>query len=214
MSKNCRFCGQPVKINEDYYDVFEGMHWLCFHLAFEHGNYDPDEPCDDPSCPWNRIGRGESYWTDHVQGKWDVKFGALNSRQVVEIKLIERENERLPSICVQIGLLGGVVGYRSKAVWYELSEVDNFINSLKALYETANGKAALSGMSPGAFDIEVENIDSKGHFVFKYEFRFHEYLQDFWFESSIKSGFEIDLQTIDRLVDGFEKMRSNKLTTK
>jgi hypothetical protein len=26
------------------------MHWLCFHIAFEHGG-DPDEPCADVSCP-------------------------------------------------------------------------------------------------------------------------------------------------------------------
>jgi hypothetical protein len=36
------------------YDVFEQMHWLCFHLDFEH-QADPDEPCRDPSCPWWHI---------------------------------------------------------------------------------------------------------------------------------------------------------------
>lgn len=36
-------------------DVFEGMHWLCFHLEFEHDNHDPDEPCGTSACPWNRI---------------------------------------------------------------------------------------------------------------------------------------------------------------
>jgi hypothetical protein len=33
-------------------DVFEKMHFLCFHLEFEHGDYDPDEPCSDPGCFW------------------------------------------------------------------------------------------------------------------------------------------------------------------
>jgi hypothetical protein len=32
------------------YEVFERMHWLCFHIMFEHDG-DPDEPCEDPSCP-------------------------------------------------------------------------------------------------------------------------------------------------------------------
>jgi hypothetical protein len=32
------------------------MHWLCFHLEFEHQG-DPDSPCADPSCPWRRIER-------------------------------------------------------------------------------------------------------------------------------------------------------------
>lgn len=31
------------------------MHWTCFHFEFEHGDYDPDEACDDPSCPWHRL---------------------------------------------------------------------------------------------------------------------------------------------------------------
>jgi hypothetical protein len=31
------------------------MHWLCFHLEYEH-DADPDEPCGDiGSCPWWQI---------------------------------------------------------------------------------------------------------------------------------------------------------------
>jgi hypothetical protein len=30
-------------------ELFEGMHWLCFHLEFEHPG-DPDAPCTDPTC--------------------------------------------------------------------------------------------------------------------------------------------------------------------
>lgn len=30
------------------------MHWLCFHLEFEHRG-DPDGSCTDPSCPWWQI---------------------------------------------------------------------------------------------------------------------------------------------------------------
>lgn len=55
MVKICRRCNRPVTVNADYYDIFEQMHWLCFHLEFEHGNHDQDEPCEDPSCPWNII---------------------------------------------------------------------------------------------------------------------------------------------------------------
>jgi hypothetical protein len=47
----CVYCQKPVMINRDHYDVFEHMHWLCFHLAYEHDG-DPDGPCADPSCPW------------------------------------------------------------------------------------------------------------------------------------------------------------------
>jgi hypothetical protein len=50
----CVRCHQPVTVNHDSYDAFEHMHWLCFHLEFEH-LADPDEPCNDPSCPWWHI---------------------------------------------------------------------------------------------------------------------------------------------------------------
>ena len=46
----CVKCGKPVEKSKDEYDAYEKMHWLCFHLEFEHDN-DPDLPCNDPSCP-------------------------------------------------------------------------------------------------------------------------------------------------------------------
>ena len=50
----CIRCNLPVEKNAGSYEVFERMHWLCFHLEFEHEG-DPDNPCQDPSCPWWQI---------------------------------------------------------------------------------------------------------------------------------------------------------------
>jgi hypothetical protein len=47
----CTRCGFPVTVNRENYELFDRMHWLCFHLQFEH-NADVDAPCSDPSCPW------------------------------------------------------------------------------------------------------------------------------------------------------------------
>jgi hypothetical protein len=49
----CVRCGRPVQQNRDHYDIFERMHWVCFHYEFEHdgGEGDPDVACADPSCP-------------------------------------------------------------------------------------------------------------------------------------------------------------------
>jgi len=52
--KLCTRCGKPVIKCYDDYELFEGMHWLCFHLEYEH-DADPDEKCADPSCPWWHI---------------------------------------------------------------------------------------------------------------------------------------------------------------
>lgn len=51
----CRRCGYPVRLFRDNYDIFEQMHFVCFHYEFEHrsnvpGN-DPDEDCGLPNCP-------------------------------------------------------------------------------------------------------------------------------------------------------------------
>ena len=47
----CVRCNQPVRVNKEDYFTFERMHWLCFHLEYEHYPFDPDEPCNDLSCP-------------------------------------------------------------------------------------------------------------------------------------------------------------------
>jgi hypothetical protein len=47
----CRRCHVPVVEALFPYDVMEGMHWVCFHYVFEHGDVDVDLACKDPKCP-------------------------------------------------------------------------------------------------------------------------------------------------------------------
>lgn len=51
----CRRCGRAVTVEADRYDVFEQMHYVCFHYEFEHGvadpEVDPDDDCGLPGCP-------------------------------------------------------------------------------------------------------------------------------------------------------------------
>jgi hypothetical protein len=35
----------------DQFDVFEQMHYVCFHYEFEHGEIDPDRECAAGGCP-------------------------------------------------------------------------------------------------------------------------------------------------------------------
>ena len=50
----CVKCHKPVEVNREQYDIFEKMHWICFHFEYEHDG-DPDKACNDPSCPWWQI---------------------------------------------------------------------------------------------------------------------------------------------------------------
>lgn len=59
----CRACGRPVIKHRSDYDLFEQMHWICFHYENEHftedGHNDPDDECRDPDCPNGKIRRYE-----------------------------------------------------------------------------------------------------------------------------------------------------------
>lgn len=47
----CVRCGRPVRVSADQYEVFERMHYVCFHYEFEHDPADPDEECQAGGCP-------------------------------------------------------------------------------------------------------------------------------------------------------------------
>jgi hypothetical protein len=40
-----------VEVSRDQFDVFEHMHYVCFHYEFEHDPADPDEECAAGDCP-------------------------------------------------------------------------------------------------------------------------------------------------------------------
>ena len=61
---NCIRCGRSIDVDPALsVDLFEGMHWLCFHFEFEH-DADPDVACNDiAGCPWWTI----SYLKDKLR---------------------------------------------------------------------------------------------------------------------------------------------------
>lgn len=49
-SQVCRACGAP-SASPYFTSVFERMHYVCFHLEFEHGDVDRDQTCGLAGCP-------------------------------------------------------------------------------------------------------------------------------------------------------------------
>ncbi len=47
----CRRCRRPVEVSRAQYEVFEQMHYVCYHYEFEHDSADPDEECSAGGCP-------------------------------------------------------------------------------------------------------------------------------------------------------------------
>jgi hypothetical protein len=50
-ARPCVRCGRPVVAEADRYEIFERMHYVCFHYEFEHDPVDPDEECWAGGCP-------------------------------------------------------------------------------------------------------------------------------------------------------------------
>jgi hypothetical protein len=51
VAPNCRRCNRPVVVSRIQYEVFEQMHYVCFHYEVEHDPVDPDEECYAGGCP-------------------------------------------------------------------------------------------------------------------------------------------------------------------
>lgn len=51
----CARCGRSVEASKDHYEVFERMHYTCFHYEFEHPG-DPDVECFGGGCPAAGLG--------------------------------------------------------------------------------------------------------------------------------------------------------------
>jgi hypothetical protein len=73
-----------VRVGRGSYDVFEGMHYVCFHYEFEHDPADPDDDCGVPGCPSAPAVRHKDRllgqvrelladWSDGPPANWDNK---------------------------------------------------------------------------------------------------------------------------------------------
>jgi hypothetical protein len=71
----CMRCGRDVVENESHFDVFEQMHWLCFHMEFEHQG-DPDVACA-PGCPWFSINVYEARLREIGQDPGQIMLEAI-----------------------------------------------------------------------------------------------------------------------------------------
>lgn len=74
----CRRCGLAVEYSRESYDVFEGMHYVCFHYEFEHEG-DPDVGCFAMGCPSSSLGGAFSYgslpMSSEGRTEWKRRFG-------------------------------------------------------------------------------------------------------------------------------------------
>ncbi|MDR2987801.1 MAG: hypothetical protein LBV34_23480 [Nocardiopsaceae bacterium] len=54
----CRRCKRPVRTSAEHFEVFEQMHYVCFHYEFEHREFDVDDECSAGGCPSASLANG------------------------------------------------------------------------------------------------------------------------------------------------------------
>ena len=159
--KICRKCGNPVKFNDQYYDVYEGMHWICFHFVFEHGNYDPDEPCDDPSCPWNRIYIDDRLLNDRIS------HIIRSESSFIFLSHLETQNEYYPSFRFQISIKSFQNYVQNKKIWLGRDVILSFIKETLSVARNREGSSVISSMSPNELELSI-STKKNGTLILKY----------------------------------------------
>lgn len=201
--KLCKACGKPIKVNEKLSEILEDMHWLCFHLLFEHDDYDPDEACEDPSCPWNRI----SGKTTHIINRYsDIKIISSDGICGVFLSKGNVENERLPSIEFKVSVVDEMLRNYADTIWIEKTDLVDFRNQLKAVQETLMGTASVESMSPEELTIKIDNIGSGGYFKVLYSVKDSKYIRNELSEIKYSSSFEINYTSIEQLITNVEQV--------
>jgi hypothetical protein len=51
----CIRCDREVRVSWEQLELFERMHYVCFHYEFEHDPFDPDKECGAGGCPSFRL---------------------------------------------------------------------------------------------------------------------------------------------------------------
>jgi len=199
--KICIRCGTPVRLSKEKYELYDRMHWICYHLEFEHSDYDPDEPCDHPNCPWNRI---------HATKKmkiwdplWPTTIYSEDRRSVLRIKVLEVNALGNTQIRVEVDDRGI---NKQLDLWIKDEAWITFNAALLQLEESGEGEALLQGMDPGGLEIRIEGYDSVSSIRLRYSLG-----NNAWIEGkpgfAVSGGFPLDPTRLTQIRKSLAKLR-------
>lgn len=196
-------CSKPITVNEKISKVYEDMHWLCFHMLFEHDNYNPDEACDDPSCPWNRISGRTIHIVNHHS---DIKLVSSDGISGIFLTKGSVDEDRLPSIEFKINLVDDIIRNYPDTIWIEKVDLFNFKNQLEVILEKLVGSAFVESMSPEEMKIIISNIDSGGHYKVGFSVKDSKYVRNELNEIKYSNSFEVSHNLIQQLIQNIDKV--------
>lgn len=90
--------------------------------------------------------------------------------------------------------------------WVTVKEYTDFVMALHQCEQTRRGRAILSSMSPGEFEIVIESCDSLGHFHLQYKLAKTFYSWVAYHEKIVSGGFDLDSGFFAQIVGSFAEL--------
>lgn len=124
-------------------------------------------------------------------------------KSYLNIKYVDCEIERYPSVCVAVTVQDGDFRGYNKDVWFELDLLKDFINNLEALEKTRKGSVSLNSMSPDELEIKIETYDLSGHMFLNYKISQYTHYRSRINIISLTGGFELDATFFVNIISEF-----------
>ncbi|HEY3330794.1 MAG TPA: hypothetical protein VGK19_12275 [Capsulimonadaceae bacterium] len=113
-----------------------------------------------------------------------------SSSLIIDLVGIERSE---PSVNLSVLVQDGPFRGASDGIWVAASELRRFIEDFRLCEEHREGKATLSALSPGEFELSLEAVNTSGQFVLTYMVgRYAFACNEFTVHRTVSGGFEID----------------------
>ncbi|WP_085994090.1 hypothetical protein [Oceanobacillus senegalensis] len=94
-------------------------------------------------------------------------------------------------------------------VWFGMSELNEFVHSLKKIDERLKGSVCIKSIDMGEFILNLQSMDSLGHFLLSFELSKRTYIRGIAQTHRISGGFEVDHTFMKKVEKMFlEQLRS------
>lgn len=126
--------------------------------------------------------------------------------RTIELLKIESAREHFPSHKIEIKLATeNLKSNFSNYTWISDADVETFISQLDNLDKTRKGKAILTSMSPGEFELSFKSIDNLGHITVGLIFSKQDRVNnDYSYE--IKVEFQTDPTILPDVINGIREL--------
>jgi len=129
-----------------------------------------------------------------------------NRASHLTIEVTEGEFVRYPSLSLFVTISDEGFCEARGYTWITIENCTAFVTALHRCEQTRRGRAALSGMSLGEFEIVIESCDSVGHFRLQYQLAQAAYNRGAYQERTVSGVFDLDSGFFAEIVASFAEL--------